>query len=165
MTLTIISDVHNDYTTLTRLLKRCRGSDCFLFLGDGYNHFVEACRSEGLPYLAVRGNCDFVRLCEDAPETIVTEFGGKRFLLTHGHRFGVKCGTDALLKKAIDENVDVALFGHTHEPYAAYYPEGLSHKILLLNPGSLGEPSGAVPRFATIEIRNGVILENLAEFY
>ena len=98
------------------------------------------------------------------------DFGATRFFLTHGHRYGVKYSTEALAAAAGAAGADVALYGHTHVPYTATLPAGatvggvvLAKPLLLLCPGSLGEPRGGAPSFATVTVRPNGILAGFGE--
>ena len=68
-----------------------------------------------LPFAAVRGNCD--PLCEEPEERCFT-LCGKRILLTHGHRRGVKTGLLPLEAEAVEQGLDLIFYGHTHRPAA-----------------------------------------------
>ena len=76
-------------------------------------------RISPLPFTinAVIGNVDRPRGFF-TPEQLVTEIGGKKFLITHGDLFGVKHGLEKLRHHGEILDVDVILFGHTHEQYA-----------------------------------------------
>ena len=94
----------------------------------------------------VRGNCDRASL---EPETIVREFGGVRFLITHGHEQNVKYGLWGLVDEAKKRNCKAALFGHTHRK-TFLVKEG----ITLINPGSAAGGS-----YCLLEAENGIVKE------
>lgn len=100
------------------------------FLGDNYRDGETLADAyPDVPMELVRGNCDW----DKAPDELIIETGGVRFLLTHGHRYYVKSGTDHLARAAKEKGMDVACFGHTHE--------GLNmpgRGVWLFNPGSAG---------------------------
>ena len=100
-----------------------------------------------LDFLYVPGNCDYA---SSANPSILTECGGKRFFLTHGHLFGVKTGFTRLMMEARRLGADAALFGHTHVSYCKRQPDGL----WLFNPGSCSAASG---NYGIIQIENGAI--------
>ena len=82
--------------------------------------------------MGVPGNCD--------PDCIeknvkVFEIAGKRILMTHGNEFYVKITMGPLCKLALQENAQIALYGHTHVPMVFREPDGL----LIMNPGSINE--------------------------
>ncbi|MBQ8136533.1 MAG: YfcE family phosphodiesterase [Clostridia bacterium] len=128
----VLSDSHGQTGRLSTLLMRAEALakvNGVIHLGDGYADLE--------PYVAVfpevirvKGNCDGY----GAPlseTTLAAEVAGVRMLLTHGHPFSVKQGTDTLLLKALRENCRAALFGHTHIPYLKE-----KNGVLLLNPGA-----------------------------
>ena len=67
-----------------------------------------------IPLLGVPGSCDYGGL--DQPEQL-TELGGVRILMMHGHTRHVKSGPMAAMCTAAREcGADILLFGHTHQP-------------------------------------------------
>jgi putative phosphoesterase len=106
-------------------------------LGDGWAgiHSLMPAFSH-LPLHAVVGNCDF----EAGPLVTAFHAGGKKILLTHGHRQHVKTDWQRLSYLAEENEADVCLFGHTHTP-AIFY---VAH-VLLFNPGSISLPRGDNP--------------------
>ena len=80
---------------------------------------------------------------------LIVEAGGVKFLLAHGHRYGVKSGTDQLARSAKDKGVDVACFGHTHD--ALNMPDG---GVWLFNPGTAGGIHNRVG-YGMIVVSNG----------
>ena len=100
------------------------------FLGDNYRDGEALADAyPDVPMELVRGNCDW----DTAPDELIVEAGGVKFLLTHGHRYHVKAGTGELARAAREKGVDVACFGHTHR--------GLDmpgRGVWLFNPGSAG---------------------------
>ncbi len=116
------------------------------FLGDHYRDGQALADAyPDLPMELVRGNCDWDR----APEELLVEAGGVRFLLVHGHRYGVKSGTGQLARAARDKGVDVACFGHTHD--ALNMPD---RGVWLFNPGTAGGIHGRVG-YGVILVENG----------
>ena len=125
MKLCIFSDSHGR----ADLVKKLPAADAYLFCGDGLGDL------EGLngPVYAVAGNCDWTAR---EPDVRLLELGGRRILLTHGHRFRVKFDLYRLYLAAREQEADLAVFGHTHVP-TRREEDGL----LLLNPGALsGRP-------------------------
>lgn len=98
-----------------------------------------------LPIANVRGNCDFRDF--DVPEQRIAVYEGVRILMAHGHRYGVKSGLLRYGLAAKENQVDVALFGHTHTAYCEQW-----NGIWLLNPGCCGYGR---PTFGMVEIENG----------
>ena len=149
----IVSDTHGRADRLTEVLARTR-ADILLFLGDGLRDLNVV--PDRFLLRAVRGNCDWMSH-QDAPELRVEQFGSTRFFLTHGHRYGVKYDLGAAIPVAVRADADVLLFGHTHRPFEQHLPAGtrigdtvLEKPLLVLCPGSLGEPRDGKPSFATL---------------
>ena len=115
--------------------------DAVIFLGDILEDTLDI-RSvfPGLPLYTVAGNCDYSY--DDVKEI---RLGGKRFLLCHGHQFGVKMGLEKLYAEGVRRKVDVVLFGHTHTQFAE-----TRDGILYLNPGSASGYGGF--RYAEITV-------------
>ena len=97
-----------------------------------------------LPVLSVKGNCDFDFSCKDLA---IAEYEGVRIMAAHGHKYGVKSGLLRYVYAAKENQVQVALFGHTHLAYCEQYED-----LWLLNPGSCGY--GSSPSYGLIEIQN-----------
>ena len=84
--------------------------------------------------------------------------------MTHGHKYGVKTSTAAMLAEARAMHVQAALYGHTH--VAEVYQE--ESGMWVMNPGSSGYGGGSA---GLIETENNTIIscriitqENLEEF-
>lgn len=131
MRILVVSDTHGNVGALCRAIEDQPTARTVIFLGDGIRDAFAA--QERFPehtFYTVPGNCDFG--CTD-PKIREETLGGKRFFFTHGHVFDVKYGLYRLDLAAREYKADIALFGHTHQPYREY-ADGLH----LLNPGSLG---------------------------
>ena len=108
----------------------------------GLNDSKNASASWSIDFYMVKGNCDFGA---QAPETILTELGGVRLFLTHGHLFGVKTGLTRLRLEADRVGAQIALFGHTHRPLLE--EDG---GVWYMNSGAARDG-----RYGVIEIKNG----------
>ena len=127
--------------------------DYVLHAGDveyhGNKYYEDICKC---PFIVVRGNNDY----NDNPYDREFTIGGKRFLLTHGHKYGVYMGVSNLFYTAKEKNVDMVVFGHTHK---AYYME--HEGVHILNPGSLTLPRGGREgTFAVAFVKNNKISVN-----
>ncbi len=161
MNILVASDTHGRADLLQTAVERAR-PDLILFLGDGLRDL--AALGTDTPTCAVRGNCDFFGL-DDTPEQSTREIGRYRIFMTHGHRYGVKSSLESAIAAALAREADVLLYGHTHIPFEKTLPRGtamggtVSEKpLLVLCPGSLGNPHDGRPSFATLEIREGGLL-------
>ena len=94
----------------------------------------------GVPCYIVRGNTDY-----DAKllNTNVIEAGGHRIFATHGHLYQVDMRLDLLRFAALENDCDIAMYGHTHVPYLEEDPDD----VTILNPGSISKPRQADHRY------------------
>lgn len=146
MKILVFSDSHGELSFMEQTVS-AQLPDQIIHLGDRRED-AEALAElfPRIPVCMVSGNCDYDFV---NPPVIVTQFGGVRFLVTHGHTLGVKGGPLRLLYAAEERQVQAALFGHTHS--ACYEPY---HGIHVLNPGAAG---GCSPSCGLIEISDGKI--------
>ncbi len=142
----VFSDSHGNIDFMRKAVEREK-PDKVLHLGDVVRdgeRLREAC--PGLVLEGVRGNCD--GFGGDAPEEKVLHFGTKRVWLLHGHSYHVKLGVGMLTAAARSKEVDVVLFGHTHQPLC--YLDG---DLWVMNPGTAsGRPQATC---GVIETREG----------
>ncbi|MCF7930340.1 MAG: YfcE family phosphodiesterase [Acholeplasmataceae bacterium] len=127
MKLLITSDVHGDEKRLLEVIKKHKDVDYHLNAGD---MCLDPKIWEKHHIIAVKGNNDFG---SDLPYMRLLDFDGLHILLTHGHIEHVKFGMDRIRLKAKVNEVQIVIFGHTHERYLMS-DEG----ILFINPGALG---------------------------
>lgn len=163
MNILVASDTHGRYERLAEAIRRAR-PDVLLFLGDGLRD-LRIPETEGLEVRAVCGNCDWYT-GNPVPEARLEVIGGVRIFLTHGHRYGVKWGLEKAVAAALQNGADVLLYGHTHIPFEKTLPRGhaledgsvLQRPLLVVCPGSLGEPPDGRPAFATLTVRPSGVL-------
>ena len=161
LTFLIASDTHGRADLLLEAFRRAK-PDGVLFLGDGLRDLNVL--PEDTTLRAVRGNCDWTTR-EDAPPVRVEQIAGYTVYLTHGHLQGVKLSLDVAIQSAAAASADVLLYGHTHIPFEKTYPMGaeigntvLKKQLLVVCPGSLGQPPDAHPTFATLTLTEGGVL-------
>lgn len=145
MKLLILSDSHGTMQYMCDAVEK-EQPDYVIHLGD---HARDASELSNyyptLPITWVRGNCDF---SSDAPETRLVTYGNKKFLLCHGHTYGVKSGLLRAVYAAKEAGADVFLFGHTHIPFHDE-EDGLA----LLNPGACSMKNAfGKPSYGVIEL-------------
>ena len=151
----VISDSHGGKLHLERFAELCRKEkfDQVCHLGDVVDDALWLRRQLDelqIPVALVAGNCDFYsREAREASFTIA----GKRLLLVHGDKYGVKYGYDRLSYYAEERSADIALFGHTHQPFAGYVGGRL-----LVNPGALKNGSMCI-----LEIDGGDVLPRMID--
>lgn len=110
----VLSDTHGSKFVLERLLASPpEGLTAVFHLGDGSEETELVMRKYPMyAYIGVRGNCDIFD--KDRKETVYTDRGGVRFMLTHGHAYGVKSSIGVAAVTAAAEDAQVLLYGHTH---------------------------------------------------
>ena len=148
----VVSDSHGGRFHLERFLEYCKldGIDRVYHLGDITDDARWLQKRLEIPLVGVAGNCD-LRGAREALETVE----GKRILLVHGDKYGVKYGCEALAEYAQTRMADVALFGHTHRSHTSCVG-----KIVMVNPGALKDgsmcllevtPEDVIPRVMDID--------------
>ena len=127
----VVSDSHDRGNWLEAYAKKCRAEkyDAIFHLGDYESDARWLEKRVDCPVIFVAGNCDiFSKIQKEARAS----WEGHRILAVHGHLQDVKYGLDRLSYYAEERGADIALFGHTHEPYA-----GWVGGAMLMNPGAL----------------------------
>ena len=109
MKILVFSDTHGRYREMRAALARhAPTTDAVFFLGDGCRDLSRI--KDDFPTVAfysVLGNCDFGATGDgDIYERFVS-LDGFRFLLMHGHRFGVKSGLESAVVYAKNKGADV----------------------------------------------------------
>ena len=94
----------------------------------------------GVPCYIVRGNTDYDAKLLNAN---VIEAGGHRIFATHGHLYQVDMRLDLLRFAALENDCDIAMYGHTHVPYLEEDPDD----VTILNPGSSSKPRQSDHRY------------------
>ncbi|CAB49231.1 metallophosphoesterase [Pyrococcus abyssi] len=98
------------------------------------------------PVIAVKGNADRI----DLPEEETLKVQGKLILVLHGHNF-LSLDTQNLTYKALEEDADILIFGHTHRPYYNKIT-AMGKEVVLLNPGSPTLPRMSEPTVAILNV-------------
>ena len=127
----VISDSHDRELWLERWLALARREryDAVFHLGDYDSDARWLSRRLETPLISVAGNCD---MFSKQPRMARAAYGPHRVLAVHGHLQDVKYGLEKLSYYAEEQGAGIALFGHTHVPFADYVGG-----ILLMNPGAL----------------------------
>jgi len=117
--------------------------------GAGYRYLARATRPLVWPALGPEERRYLIRL----PVTQRLTLGGRRFLLVHGtprDPLDEYLGGDPDLwaRRVKDAGADIVCVGHTHKPFHL-----LAEGVVVLNPGSVGQPRDGDPRasYAIIE--------------
>lgn len=150
MKILVLSDSHSALSFMRLCIRRVE-PDAVIHLGDHFDDgSAMAEENPGIPFYQVPGNCDRYRCAPGTPDIRMENIGGVSLFLTHGHRHGVKTGTEALLAAARFAGAEGALYGHTHRADCRREEDGL----WVLNPGSCGYFGGSG---GLVEIENGAI--------
>ena len=146
MRILVISDSHGRNDDVSGVIRQVGPIDTLIHCGDvergdDYIRSLVDC-----PVYMVAGNNDYNL---DLPPKIITKIGNYRVMIVHGHTYHVYRGVDYLKRAALEEKVDVVMFGHTHVPFI-----DIGHTLTILNPGSLSYPRQASrkPTFLLMEI-------------
>lgn len=149
MRLVVISDSHGRKGNVFDIIeKNIDNTDYFLCLGDCRNgdDFDDAkiYFKNRLHLISVCGNTDF-----SSTEPMEREFtlAGKKILMCHGNTYNVKLTYITLTHEAQKRGVDIALFGHTHQPHIS-----CENGVYLMNPGS-----AASGYYGIVDINNNEI--------
>jgi len=126
----VISDTHGIITDAVEFIEKEK-PDYVIHLGDTAKDCEDL---ESIfprqKFIFVKGNNDFWVDESKFPDERSFTICDKKFFVCHGHKFHVKGGLHALKAKALQENADIVLYGHTH---SKYLEEG---DMLIMNPGS-----------------------------
>jgi len=149
----ILSDTH--YPDKTSYLPNLifekfqeKNVELIIHAGDLTSPSVKKALEKIAPVVAVRGNLDEPIF----PEERSIEIEGLKIGIFHGHQI-LSLDTQTLKYKALDMDVDILIFGHTHRYFYEVY-EFMERKIALLNPGSPTVPRRSDPTFLIGEIRD-----------
>ena len=162
MNVLVFSDSHGNVDRINEAVSRqISRPAAVIFLGDGLRD-TDRLELGGIPLHCVSGNCDVYFSASFAPEEQLFFIGGKKFFITHGHRYNVKSVMSQLLSRGAELSADIVLFGHTHQPFEAVigcdnqYGIKLDKPMHVMNPGSIGSYPYC---FGNIEIdKNGCVL-------
>lgn len=130
MKILVISDSHGNLWSVKKVLDKVKNIDMIFHLGDNVRDAIKIEGRVDCPVKCVKGNTDF----GNAPLELVEYIKDKRFLLTHGHKYGIKSDLNRLYYTARENDYHVVLFGHTHQPH-----NEIVDGILFFNPGSIGD--------------------------
>lgn len=110
MRIGVISDTHGDLATILQVVNQITDVDLWLHAGDCSQDADYLRGLVKVPVVAARGNCDGHTT---AKIDEFVEVADRKIWLTHGHRYGVKQGTQELVRGK-HYGADVVVYGHTH---------------------------------------------------
>ena len=130
MKILLISDSHGKKGNIRRVIKAHGDADMLIHLGDYTLDADYAMKLFKKETVVVAGNGD---MGSNYPTDRIMTLGQTsiKCLLTHGHLYRVKWGLTRLKLAAMERQVDVVLYGHTHIPMVDF------DRMLFVNPGSL----------------------------
>lgn len=115
MKMLVLSDSHGNVENMARAVEQVQ-PDRIAHLGDVMRDGEKLhALFPAIPLDQVPGNCDLAAF--DAPEKLLL-VEDKRVLLCHGHTLHVKEGLLTAMYAALEKQVDVLLFGHTHRVFS-----------------------------------------------
>lgn len=130
----VFSDTHGNYPLAAAVIMQAGPVEMIFHLGDEAGDAVMLEQIMARKVEKVSGNCDPPG---KYPREICTILERTRILMTHGDRYRVKSGLSELHRRAVNANVDVVLYGHTHVASV-----DVIDGILFVNPGSLQKGNG-----------------------
>jgi putative phosphoesterase len=152
----VFSDSHGEVEIMAEVLESWR-PELALHLGDlERDAYALEKRFPRISFKIVRGNCDSSAL-SNLNELFFCD--QVKIFMTHGHRYQVKNGLNALYEAGRSAGADLTLFGHTHK---AYWDNNSG--MYVLNPGSVcGNTSPA--SWAQVEIDGKMIQSRIVPFF
>lgn len=167
MDMLVFSDSHGYRNNMETVLSKWKRMPEFVVhLGDGSEEFDTLAGQYAettTVFASVAGNLEDYAVpsaLRPPPSRIIT-FGDYRIFLCHGHRFGVKSGTEAFIPLAKRYEIDAVLYGHTHIPFEETVSAGEMERdrpLKIFCPGSISMPAFGQPSFGVITEANGVLL-------
>ncbi len=146
MRIGLLSDSHHDHDAIETAMQLMGQVDHIIHAGDNYSDAKRISKEYGVEVTAVKGNTD---MGLGKLEKIL-ELNGRKILVTHGHKYQVKRGYQKLYYRALEAEVDIVIFGHSH--VAVKFIES---NILFINPGSVSIPYDDKEKsFAILEIKD-----------
>ena len=146
MRILVISDSHGRNDDVAGVIEQVGPIDMLIHCGDvergdDYIRSLVDC-----PVHMVSGNNDYNL---DLPAQDIFNIGDYKVLVVHGHTFYVYRGVERLKQYALQNNIDIVMFGHTHKPYIE-----IDEDVTILNPGSVSYPRQLdhMPTFLIMEI-------------
>lgn len=126
----VISDSHGMLPRDDEFWQILDEADYIFHLGDGIKDIDKLISVFKDKVEYVQGNCDTY----NAEPFKLVKVEDVTFLLTHGHKFGVKHDLDDLAFECSYQGAQFGLYGHTHRAQI----DELDNGIVLINPGSIG---------------------------
>ena len=154
----VFSDSHGSTFIMEKLLESPpAGLTAVFHLGDGSEESESLMQKyPQYAYIGIKGNCDFYD--RDHRETVYTERGELKLMLTHGHLYGVKSSLDNVAITAAAEDVNIVLYGHTHRADDRIVKTAIGN-VRVVNPGS-----ARMAEYAIVTIDDGEVTVVLKKY-
>jgi putative phosphoesterase len=156
MKILIFSDSHGDVDTMSNVVKKEK-PDTIIHLGDSIKDAEQLnIIYPDIEIIKILGGIDITG--ENEEWTKYIEISGKRFMLTHGHTIlndVTSFGQGEQRMWMAGGNVDIVLYGHTHEPFI-YCCEGK----WIMNPGCICRIPKNLPGHNIINATYGILIIN-----
>lgn len=128
----VISDTHSKSISdlPKKLFTEISNADIVVHCGDyNYLSLLHELRDISKKFIGVYGNIDPIEIRREVPAKTTFEVDGARIGVIHPHWGGAPFGIEEAIVKEF-ENVDLILFGHTHDAWT-----GRIGEVALFNPG------------------------------
>jgi putative phosphoesterase len=167
MKILVFSDSHGKYNNMQKAVNMHPDAKYLLHLGDGIAD-LDNVNMGNIELHKVNGNFEdsFLFVKKALPFECV-EICGRRIYMCHGHRHKVGFGLHNLCLSALENNIDIALYGHTHVKHNEYItgeklPFTRKNGLYIFNPGSISLPRDSIySSYGIIEIQdNGILLSH-----
>lgn len=147
MKILLASDSHRDIRYFMKVIEKEK-PNLILFTGDHSDDALDLSSIyENIPFYIVKGNCDYYD--NITKDTIIVDIEGMgKVMLTHGHLFSVKSTMNEIYAKAVLENVNYVIFGHTHIRHKSEF-----NNIIFINPGAIVNHEYAIFENGDIEYK------------
>lgn len=132
MLIAVLSDTHRMTKYINLAKELIKDADILIHLGDNIEDVEILEHNFSGEVYAVAGNCDF---SAKYPKESIIEVHGKKIFFTHGDLYGVKSSINNIYYRGRELEVDMVLFGHTHQQIIEK-----ESGIILMNPGSISLP-------------------------
>lgn len=141
----VVSDSHGRDGNIQAAIDKAGRIDAMFHLGDVGMNYLYVEQMAHVPTYIVAGNCDYTGYLKY--ENII-KMGEHTIFATHGHRYSAS--VKLLRYRALELGCDIALFGHTHEPFLSED----ENDVTIINPGSISLPrqSDRKKTFAILEL-------------
>lgn len=146
MRILVISDSHGNNNNVKKAIAKAGKINYLFHCGDVCASTREIENEAGVLCYFVAGNSD--GYCSLLQQNII-QVGKHRIFMAHGHKQAVHAGLSILRLHALQNQCDIAFYGHTHVPFLDV-AEG---DVTILNPGSITNPrqEGHEKTFAILE--------------